>query len=72
MNIGDLVRYCTDPTDGRLGIVVSEVFDTRPKWHAEYPAVQVRARHALAPDEEGIYIWQLEDIEVVSSVDGTI
>ena len=72
MNIGDLVRYCADCDDRRLGIVVSEVFDTRPKWHAEYPAVQVRARHALEPDEEGIYIWQLEDIEVVSSVDGAI
>jgi len=72
VNIGDLVRYCADCDDRRLGIVVSEVFDTRPKWHAEYPAVQVRARHALEPDEEGIYIWQLEDIEVVSSVDGAI
>jgi len=69
MKIGDLV---TIHDDGRLGIVVSEVFDFRPKWLEEYPAVHVRARHALAPDEESIYIWQLKDIKVVSKVDGAI
>ena len=65
MRIGDLVRYCADSDDGRLGIVMSEVFDTRPKWHAEYPGVDVLTRHQHT-GEEGTYMWMLEDIEVVS------
>ena len=71
MKIGDLVRYCADPNDGRLGIVMSEVYDLRPKWHDVYPAVQVLTRHQHT-GEEGTWTWQLEDIEVVSSVDGTV
>ena len=71
MNIGDLVRYCSDPNDGRLGIVMSEVFDNRPTWEDEYPAVHVLTRHQHT-GEEGMWTWLLEDIEVVSSVDGTV
>ena len=69
--IGDLVRYCTDPDDGRLGIVISEVFDIRPQWLDVYPAVEVRTKHEHT-GEEGVWMWMLDDIEVVSSVDGTI
>ena len=63
MKIGDLVTW---RNDGRLGIVMSEVFDMRPKWKDEHPAVHVQTRHALAPDEEGLYIWLLEDIVVLN------
>ena len=65
MRIGDLVRYCSDSNDGRLGLVVSEVFDTRPDWHDFYPAVDVLTRHQHT-GEEGRYVWMLEDIEVLS------
>jgi len=68
MKIGDLVTY---REDGRLGIVMSETFDMRPKWLDVYPAVEVLTRHNHS-GEEGTWIWMLEDIEVVSSVDGTI
>jgi len=67
MHVGDLVRYCADPTDGRLGIVVSEVFDMRPQWLDVYPAVEVRTKHEHT-GEEGVWMWMLDDIEVVSSV----
>ena len=67
MHVGDLVRYCADPTDGRLGIVVSEVFDMRPQWLDVYPAVEVRTKHEHT-GEKGVWMWMLEDIEVVSSV----
>ena len=65
MKIGDLVRYCSDPSHGRLGIVMSEVFDMRPDWHDFYPAVDVLTRHQNT-GEEGRYVWMLEDIEVLS------
>ena len=71
MNIGDLVRYCADPNDRRLGIVMSEVFDQRPNWEDAHLAVQVLTRHGHTGDE-GVWTWLLEDVEVVSSVDGTI
>ena len=66
MRIGDLVRYCSDSNDGRLGLVMSEVFDTRPDWHDFYPAVDVLTRHQHT-GEEGRYVWMLEDIEVLSA-----
>ena len=62
MKIGDLVTW---RNDGRLGIVMSEVFDQRPKWKDEHPAVQVRTRHGHT-GEQGTWTWLLEDIEVVS------
>jgi hypothetical protein len=65
VRIGDLVRYCSDSNDGRLGLVVSEIFDTRPDWHDFYPAVDVLTRHQHT-GEEGRYVWMLEDIEVLS------
>ena len=76
VRIGDLVRrHQLDPagrdSDKRLGIVMSEVFDMRPTWEAEYPGVDVLTRHQHT-GEEGTWTWQLEDIEVVSSVDGSI
>ena len=63
MNIGDLVMDCED---GRLGIVVSGVFDFRPSWKDKYPAVSVRTPHGRSPHDEGIWVWQLKDIEIVS------
>jgi len=65
VNIGDLVRYCADPNDGRLGIVMSEVFDMRPDWEDEHPAVWVLTRHGHT-GEEGEWAWQLADIEILS------
>ena len=65
MKIGDLVRYCADSNDGRLGIVISEVFDFRPTWEGEYPAVHVLTRHEHS-GEEGTWTWQLADIEILS------
>ena len=65
MRIGDLVRYCADPNDGRLGIVMSAVFDMRPTWEDEHPAVCVLTRHEQT-GEEGMWTWHLEDIEVLS------
>ncbi len=65
MKIGDLVRYCADPNDNRLGIVMSAVFDSRPTWEDEYPAVHVLTRHEHT-NEEGTWTWLLEDIEVLS------
>jgi hypothetical protein len=65
MKIGDLVRYCSDPNDGRLGIVISEVFDMRPNWEDPHLAVQVLTRHQHS-GEEGTWTWQLEDIRIVS------
>jgi hypothetical protein len=50
---------------------MSEVFDMRPDWEDAHLAVQVLARHQHT-GEEGMWTWQLEDIEVVSSVDGTV
>ena len=64
MKVGDLVRYCADPNDGRLGIVISEVFDNRPTWEGEYPAVHVLPRHQHT-GEEGTWTWQLADIEIL-------
>ena len=61
MKIGDLVQH----KKTRLGIVVSEVFDMRPKWTDEHPAVQVHATHGLS-GEWGTWLWLLEDIEVIS------
>ena len=70
MRIGDLVRrHQLDPagrdSDKRLGIVVSEEIDFRPDWEDYYPAVRVLTRHSHS-GEEGIWIWLLEDIEVLS------
>ena len=65
MKIGDLVRYCADSDDGRLGIVMSEVFDTRPHWEDAHLAVHVLTRHSHS-GEEGEWTWLLEDIEVLS------
>ena len=65
MRIGDLVRYCSDSNDGRLGIVMSEVFDMRPTWEDDHPAVWVLTRHSHS-GEEGEWTWLLEDIEVLS------
>ena len=65
MKVGDLVRYCADSDDGRLGIVMSEVFDMRPTWEDEYPGVDVLTRHQHT-GEEGMWTWQLKEIEVVS------
>jgi len=62
--IGDLVQH----QDNRIGIVLSEVFDFRPTWEDVYPAVLVRTRHGLPPHDEGDWIWQLEDIEVLGEV----
>jgi hypothetical protein len=61
VNIGDLVQWKGE----RLGIVVSEVFDMRPKWKDYHPAVQVRTKHGRT-GEEGTWLWLLEDIEVLS------
>ena len=70
MRIGDLVRrHQLDPagrdSDKRLGIVMSEVFDMRPTWEDEHPAVWVLTRHSHS-GEEGEWTWLLEDIEVLS------
>jgi len=65
MKIGDLVRYCADRDDGRLGIVISEVYDMRPNWEDPHLAVQVLTRHQHT-GEEGTWTWQLEDIRIVS------
>jgi hypothetical protein len=62
VKIGDLVRYCND---GRLGLVVSEVFEQRPKWEDEHPAVHVLTSHSHT-GEEGTWTWLLKEIEVVS------
>ena len=64
LKVGDLVRYCSDPNDGRLGIVISEVFDFRPTWEDYHPAVEVRTKHGHT-GEEGVWMWHLEDIEVL-------
>ena len=58
LKVGDLV---TRRNDGRLGIVMSEAFDF---LHNEL-AVKVLTRH-FHTGEEGIWTWQLEDIEVLS------
>ncbi len=62
MKPGDLVQWRKE----RLGLVVSDVFDMRPKWKDEHPAVQVLTHHGLPPHDRGCWIWLLEDIEVVS------
>ena len=62
MKIGDLVRYCDD---GRLGIVMSDVFDQRPNWELPHLAVWVLTRHGHT-GEEGVWTWLLEEIEVLS------
>ena len=69
LKVGDLVQFRDDQ---RLGIVVSEVFDMRPTWSDFHPAVHVRTRHGLPPHDEGVWTWLLEDIKVMSSVDGTV
>ena len=61
MKIGDLLMWRNE----RLGIVVSEVFDMRPKWKDEHPAVQVHTTHGRS-GEVGTWTWLLEDIEVIS------
>ena len=66
--VGDLVQFRDDQ---RLGIVVSEVFDMRPTWSDYHPAVEVRTKHEHT-GEEGVWMWMLDDIEVVSSVDGAV
>ena len=63
VNVGDLVRYC-DPNDGRLGIVISEVFYMLPKWLDVYTAVEVRTKHAHT-GEEGVWMLMLDYIEVL-------
>jgi len=65
VKIGDLVRYCADRDDGRLGIVISEVYDMRPDWEDAHLAVQVLTRHQHT-GEEGTWTWQLQDIEILS------
>ena len=65
MKIGDLVSWRSQIKDSRLGVVISEVFDFRPEWPDEYPAVEVLTVHG-STQEEGVYIWQLEHIESVS------
>ena len=62
LKVGDLVQFRDDQ---RLGIVVSEVFDIRPQWLDVYPAVEVRTKHEHT-GEEGVWMWMLEDIEVLS------
>ena len=61
LKVGDLVQHQGE----RLGIVISEVFDNRPTWEDEYPAVHVLTRHQHT-GEEGMWTWHLEDIEVLS------
>ena len=61
MKPGDLLMWRNE----RLGIVVSEVFDQRPKWKDYHPAVQVHTKHGLT-GEVGTWTWLLEDIEVFS------
>ena len=61
LKVGDLV---TRNEDGRLGIVISEVFDMRPKWLDVYPAVEVRTKHEHT-GEEGVWMWMLDDLEVL-------
>ena len=58
IKVGDLV---TRNEDGRLGIVMSEAFNF---LHNEL-AVKVLTRH-FHTGEEGIWTWQLTDIEVLS------
>ena len=60
LKVGDLVQHQGE----RLGIVISEVFDNRPTWEDEYPAVHVLTRHQHT-GEEGMWTWHLEDIEVL-------
>ena len=62
MKVGDLVRW---HGDGRLGIVMSEVFDMRPNWKDEHRAIHVLTRHSHS-NKEGTWTWLLEDIEVIS------
>ena len=62
VKIGDLVQRLGDE---RLGIIMSEVFDFRASWKEEYLAVKVRSRHNHT-QEQGDWIWQVEDIKVVS------
>ena len=61
MKIGDLVQWRKE----RLGIVVSEIFDMRPKWKDEHPAIEAHTKHGLT-GEVGTWLWLLEDIEVIS------
>jgi len=62
MKPGDLVQWHKE----RLGLVVSEIFDMRPKWKDEHPAVRVLTRHGHPPHDVGFWTWLLEDIEVIS------
>jgi hypothetical protein len=61
VKVGDIVLWRKE----RLGIVMSEVFDQRPKWKDEHPAVRVLTKHGLT-SERGFWTWLLEDIEVIS------
>ena len=61
MKVGDLVQWRKE----RLGIVISDVFDQRPTWKDEHPAVQVHTKHGLT-GEVGTWTWLLEDIETIS------
>ena len=60
LKVGDLVQHQGE----RLGIVISEVFDMRPRWEDSYPAVEVRTKHEHT-GEEGVWMWMLDDIEVL-------
>jgi len=62
MKAGSLVQWRKE----RLGIVVSEVFDMRPTWKEEHPAVRVFTHHAQSPHDRGFWTWLLEDIEVIN------
>ena len=57
----DIVRWRKEG----LGIVMSEVFDMRPKWKDDHPAVTVLTKHGLT-GERGFWMWLLEDVEVIS------
>ncbi|HIC23679.1 MAG TPA: hypothetical protein EYO84_09655 [Planctomycetes bacterium] len=62
MKPGDLVQWRNE----RIGIVVSEIFDMRPTWKDEHPAVMVWTQHGHPPYNQGKWMWLLEDIEVLS------
>ena len=62
MNPGDLVLWRKE----RLGLVMSKVFDFRPKWKDEHPAVRVLTHRGLPPHDRGFWTWLLEDIEVIN------
>jgi hypothetical protein len=61
VKLGDLVKWRGE----RYGLISSEVFDQRPNWKDEHPAVRVWTCHGLT-NELGTWTWLLEDIEVIS------